>query len=119
MVENKELDKICMKHFQGRPYVADGIFYSSPTELWNYIHPKVLFVLKQPNSDELLGEDYREYDFETCIREQVWRELLKRLYGIMNTTQSAVPDYTKITERKVLKETFTHYPFAVINRDIQ
>ena len=50
MVENKELDKICMKHFQGRPYVADGIFYSSPTELWNYIHPKVLFVLKQPNS---------------------------------------------------------------------
>ena len=55
MVENKELDKICMKHFQGRPYVADGIFYSSPTELWNYIHPKVLFVLKQPNSDELLG----------------------------------------------------------------
>lgn len=93
MVENKELDKICMKHFQGRPYVADGIFYSSPTELWNYIHPKVLFVLKQPNSDELLGEDYREYDFETCIREQVWRELLKRLYGIMNTTQSAVPDY--------------------------
>lgn len=115
MVENKELDKICMKHFQGRPYVADGIFYSSPTELWNYIHPKVLFVLKQPNSDELLGEDYREYDFETCIREQVWRELLKRLYGIMNTIQSAVPDYTKITERKVLKETFTHYPFAVIN----
>ena len=28
---------------------------------------------------------------------------------------TAVPDYTKITERKVLKETFTHYPFAVIN----
>ena len=42
MVENKELDKICMKHFQGRPYVADGIFYSSPTELWNYIGSVVI-----------------------------------------------------------------------------
>lgn len=112
---NKELDKLCLKHFQDRAYVADGIFYQSSAKSWNDIHPKVLFVLKQPNSDELLGEDYREYDFDTCIGEQVWRELLCRLYGIMNTTQSAFPDYAEATDTEVLKDTFARYPLAVIN----
>ena len=41
--------------------MADGIFYGSAVENWEKIYPKVLFILKQPNSDELLGEDYREY----------------------------------------------------------
>lgn len=66
---NEKLDKLCLKHFQDRAYVADGIFYGSAVENWEKIYPKVLFILKQPNSDELLGEDYREYDFGTCIEE--------------------------------------------------
>lgn len=112
---NKELDKLCMEHFQDRAYVSDGIFYGSAANLWNDINPKVLFILKQPNSDELLGEDYREYDFETCSGEQVWRELIGRMYGIMNTTEKIFPDYNKAIDNKTLKETFKHYPFAVIN----
>ena len=95
---NKQLDKLCMEHFQNRAYVADGIFFGSNTNAWNSIHPKVLFVLKQPNSDDLLGEDYREYDFDTCVGEQVWRELLSRLYGIMHTVESGFPMYDKATE---------------------
>ena len=97
---NKQLDKLCMEHFQNRAYVADGIFFGSNTNAWNSIHPKVLFVLKQPNSDDLLGEDYREYDFDTCVGEQVWRELLSRLYGIMHTVESGFPMYDKATETK-------------------
>ncbi|WP_287678682.1 hypothetical protein [Bacteroides sp.] len=112
---NKELDKLCMEHFQDRAYVSDGIFYGSAANLWNDINPKVLFILKQPNSDELLGEDYREYDFETCSGEQVWRELIGRMYGIMNTTEKIFPDYNKAIDTKTLEETFKHYPFAVIN----
>ena len=57
---NKELDKLCLEHFKEKAYVADGIFYSSDVNSWNDINPKVLFILKQPNSDDLLGEDYRE-----------------------------------------------------------
>lgn len=112
---NKQLDKLCMEHFQNRAYVADGIFFGSNTNAWNSIHPKVLFVLKQPNSDDLLGEDYREYDFDTCVGEQVWRELLGRLYGMMHTDESGFPKYDKATEIKSLKEAFCQYPFAVIN----
>lgn len=112
---NEELDKLCMAHFQDRAYVADGIFYNSNSNSWTDMHPKVLFVLKQPNSDELLGEDYREYDFDTCVDEQVWRELIGRMYGIMNTTEWEIPDYNEAININTLKETFTHYPFAVIN----
>lgn len=112
---NKEIERLCIEHFQDRAYVADGIFYNSDVNSWNNIHPKVLFVLKQPNSDDLLGEDYREYYFETCSGEQVWRDLIGRLYGIMNTTEQGFPNYNKATDIETLKETFTNYPFAVIN----
>lgn len=112
---NQQLDKLCMEHFQDRAYVADGIFYGSNADAWNSTHPKVLFALKQPNSDDLLGEDYREYDFDTCIGEQVWRELFSRLYGIMHTDASGFPEYEQATEAKALKEAFTRYPFAAIN----
>lgn len=112
---NEQLEKLCMEHFKNRAYVADGIFFESNADAWNNIHPKVLFVLKQPNSDDLLGEDYREYDFDTCVGEQVWRELLGRLYGIMHTDESGFPKYDKATEIKSLKEAFCQYPFAVIN----
>lgn len=112
---NKQLDKLCMEHFQNRAYVADGIFFGSNADAWNSIHPKVLFVLKQPNSDDLLGEDYREYDFDTCIGEQVWRELLSRLYGIMRTSETGFPTYQEAAGTKAQKEAFTQYPFAVIN----
>lgn len=112
---NQQLDKLCMEHFQDRAYVADGIFYGSNADAWNSIHPKVLFALKQPNSDDLLGEDYREYDFDTCIGKQVWRELFSRLYGIMHTDVSGFPEYEQATETKALKEAFTRYPFAAIN----
>lgn len=30
---NKELDKLCIEHFQDRAYVADGIFYGSSVNL--------------------------------------------------------------------------------------
>lgn len=112
---NEKLDKLCLKHFQDRAYVADGIFYGSAVENWEKIYPKVLFILKQPNSDELLGEDYREYDFGTCIEEQVWRELLSRLYGIMNAMKEGFPSYEEAVGADALKEAFTKYPFAVIN----
>lgn len=112
---NEKLDKLCLRHFQDRAYVADGIFYGSAVETWKDICPKVLFILKQPNSDELLGEDYREYDFDTCIGEQVWRELLSRLYGIMNATETGFPSYDEAVKMEALKEAFTQYPFAVIN----
>ena len=112
---NKELDKLCLEHFKEKAYVADGIFYYSDVNSWNDINPKVLFILKQPNSDDLLGEDYREYDFDTCYSEQVWKELIGRMYGIMNTTEQEIPDYNKAMNPKTLKEAFTHYPFAVIN----
>lgn len=29
---NEKLDKLCLKHFQDRAYVADGIFYGSAVE---------------------------------------------------------------------------------------
>lgn len=112
---NKKLDKLCLEHFQDKAYVADGIFYGSAVKSWADTCPKVLFVLKQPNSDELLGEDYREYDFETCIGEQVWRELLSRLYGIMNATEHGFPSYEEAVETNALEKAFTQYPFAVIN----
>lgn len=112
---NMQLDKLCMEHFGDQAYVADGIFLGSNADAWNNIHPKVLFVLKQPNSDDLLGEDYREYDFDTCIEEQVWRELLSRLYGIMHTDESGFPEYEKAIAPATLKEAFTQYPFSVIN----
>lgn len=112
---NEQLEKLCMEHFKNQAYVADGIFFESNADAWNNIHPKVLFVLKQPNSDDLSGEDYREYDFDTCVGEQVRRELLGRLYGIMHTDESGFPKYDKATEIKSLKEAFCQYPFAVIN----
>lgn len=112
---NAKLDKLCLQYFQDKAYVADGIFYGSAVETWEDVYPKVLFVLKQPNSDELLGEDYREYDFKTCIGEQVWRELLSRLYGIMNTTEEGFPSYEEAVKTDALKEAFTQYPFTVIN----
>ncbi|MBS5551844.1 MAG: hypothetical protein KHX53_07335 [Bacteroides sp.] len=112
---NAKLDKLCLQYFQDKAYVADGIFYGSAVETWEDVYPKVLFVLKQPNSDELLGEDYRKYDFKTCIGEQVWRELLSRLYGIMNTTEEGFPSYEEAVKTDALKEAFTQYPFTVIN----
>lgn len=115
MNANEQFEKLCMEHFKNRAYVADGIFFESNADAWNNIHPKVLFVLKQPNSDDLLEEDYREYDFDTCVGEQVWRELLGRLYGIMHTDESGFPKYDKATEIRSLKEAFCQYPFAVIN----
>lgn len=115
MNTNHQLDQLCLQHFQDRAYVADGIFYHSNADAWETVHPKVLFVLKQPNSDDLLGEDYREYDFDTCMENSIWKELLARLYGIMHTSAAGYPSYQKATETASIKAAFERYPLAMIN----
>lgn len=112
--ENEALDELCADYFDSA-YVEDGIFYNSAEEDWDDEHLKVLFVLKQPSSSELLGEDYRSYDFDTLMENIVWQELLTRLYGIMNTDEYGYPDYEEASDWDNMRETFYNYPFAVIN----
>ena len=61
MKSNQLLDKLCQEYFGTTPYVADGIFYGSAEGRWEEdATARILFVMKQPNSNDLLGEDYRE-----------------------------------------------------------
>lgn len=115
MKENQILDKLCKRHFGNTPYVADGIMYGSACSEWGVAHPRVLFVMKQPNSNELLGEDYREYGLDTLLGNQNWEQLLARLYGIVHTTTIGYPSYEEATKQSNLIETFRTQPFAYIN----
>ena len=63
---NEALDELYADYFDSA-YVEDGIFYNSAEEDWDDEHLKVLFVLKQPSNSDLLGEDYRSYDFDTLM----------------------------------------------------
>lgn len=112
---NEILNKLCEEHYGTQPYVADGIFFHSNVDGWEDEKNRVLFVLKQPNSDDLLGEDYREYDIDTLMTNQVWQQLLTRLYGIHNTTASYYPSYEEACSDTLRRETFARYPFAAIN----
>lgn len=112
---NEELDKLCMAHFGNKPYVADGIFRHSADTQWAKAHPRVLFVLKQPNSNDLLGEDYRDYTINDMLGNQNWEQLLARLYGIMHATKTGFPSYEEATRPEMIRQTFRDYPFAMIN----
>ena len=115
MTINKQLDKLCQEYFGTTPYVADGIFYGSADSRWVTANPHVLFMMKQPNSNDLLGEDYREYGLDTMLGNQNWEQLLARLYGIVHTTADGYPTFEEATRRKNLISTFTTQPFAIIN----
>jgi hypothetical protein len=75
----------------------------------------VLFVLKQPNSNELLGEDYRDYGPDVCFPNQVWSQLLARLHGIMQATQGHFLPYEEAIRPASLETAWHQYPFAAIN----
>lgn len=78
MTTNQQLDKLCMEHFGNRKYVADGIFHESAESRWEMEKPKVLFVMKQPNSNNLLGEDYRTYELhDVLLGNQNWSNSLR------------------------------------------
>ena len=111
---NEALDELYADYFDSA-YVEDGTFYNSAEEDWDDEHLKVLFVLKQPSNSDLLGEDYRSYDFDTLMESSVWQELLARLYGIMNTDEDGYPDYDEATDWDNMREAFYNYPFAAIN----
>lgn len=112
---NDALDALNQTQFGDRPYVADGIFRNESEDRWDSIHPKVLFVLKQPNSDELLGEDYRDYGPDVCFPNQVWSQLLARLHGIMQATQGHFLPYEEAIRPASLETAWHQYPFAAIN----
>ena len=118
MTTNQQLDKLCMEHFGNRKYVADGIFHESAESRWEMEKPKVLFVMKQPNSNNLLGEDYRAYELhDVLLGNQNWEQLFARLYGIIHTTAQGYPSYEEATRRESMIEAFTKHPFAMINID--
>ena len=112
---NQQLDKLCAAHFGQLPYVADGIMCHSAENLWKTTPRRVLFVMKQPNSNDLLGEDYRDYELDTLLGNQNWEQLLARLYGIVHTTADGYPSYELATRKESLIEAFTTQPFAYIN----
>ena len=117
MTSNQLLDKLCQEYFGTTPYVADGIFYGSAEGRWEEdATARILFVMKQPNSNDLLGEDYREYGLDTMLGNQNWEQLLARLYGIVHTTASGYPAYEEAMRQKYLIEIFNTQPFAVINK---
>ena len=96
MTTNQQLDKLCMEHFGNRKYVADGIFHESAESRWEMEKPKVLFVMKQPNSNNLLGDDYRTYELhDVLLGNQNWEQLFARLYGIIHTTVQDYPSPAK------------------------
>ena len=116
MTTNQLLDKLCQEYFGTIPYVADGIFYGSAEKRWEEdAMSRVLFVMKQPNSNDLLGEDYREYGLDTMLGNQNWEQLLARLYGIVHTTAGGYPTYEDAIRQEHLIEIFSTHPFAVIN----
>ena len=113
--ENQLLDNLCQEYFGTTPYVADGIIYGSAVSRWQTANPRVLFVMKQPNSNDLLGEDYRNYDLNTMLGNQNWEQLLARLYGIMHTTANSYPSYEEATQKEHIIQTFHTEPLAFIN----
>ena len=116
MTRNQHLDKLCQEYFGATPYVADGIFYHSAEQRWEKdVLSRVLFIMKQPNSNDLLGEDYRKYGLDTMLGNQNWEQLLARLYGIVHTTANGYPTYETANLQDNLVETFNTFPFAVIN----
>lgn len=116
MTTNQLLDKLCQEYFGTTPYVADGIFYGSAERRWEEDPAaRILFVMKQPNSNDLLGEDYRGYGLDTMLGNQNWEQLLARLYGIVHTTASGYPAYDEAIRQEHLIEIFSSQPFAVIN----
>lgn len=116
MTTNQQLDKLCQEHFGNTPYVADGIFYGSAESKWGINNlTRVLFVMKQPNSNDLLGEDYREYGLDTMLGNQNWEQLLARLYGIVHTTAKGYPSYEEATRQEAMIEVFNTHPFAIMN----
>lgn len=120
MTTNRQLDLLCQEHFGTTPYVADGIFYGSAEKRWESdTQYRTLFVMKQPNSSDLLGEDYREYGLDTMLGNQNWEQLLARLYGIAHTTADGYPPYEEATLWDNLINTFNTLPFAVINLNKQ
>lgn len=120
MATNQQLDLLCQEHFGMTPYVADGIFYGSAEKEWEKeACLRILFVMKQPNSNDLLGEDYRGYNLDTMLGNQNWEQLLARLFGITHTTASGYPSYEEAVQQKSLIEVFNTQPFAVINLNKQ
>ena len=118
MTTNQQLDKLCLEHFGNRKYVADGIFHESAESRWEMEKPKVLFVMKQPNSNNLLGEDYRTYELhDVLLGNQNWEQLFARLYGIIHTTAQGYPSYKEATRQESMIEAFTQHAFAMINID--
>ena len=115
MSENLQLDKLCQNYFGNTAYVADGIFHGTAEKRWREVNPRVLFVMKQPNSNDLLGEDYRAYGLDTMLGNQNWEQLLARLYGITHATAEGYPSYEEAIRRENLVNIYHTQPFAVLN----